>query len=135
MSDIEKTNEIGELAKAKGIELVEKVNAVLKGSIIGVDELTDVVKTFFDLCELVERKIQGQPITLLGIIGDILPGLLPAILGGELIPAEASDLQDDEITFLVNLGDAAALGDNAPKYKQVLKMLLFAIQTIFVFKK
>lgn len=124
-----------DLAKAKGVELIQKVNAVVKGSVIGVDELKDVVNTFFDLCELIEKKISGQPITLLGIIGEVIPGLLPTFLGGELIPAEASDLQDDEVLQLVSLGDAANLGENAPKYKQVLKMLLFAIQTIFVFKK
>lgn len=132
MSEIEK---ISELAKAKGMELISKVNTVLAGSIIGVDELSDVVATFFDLCELIEKKIEGQPITLLGVIGEVVPGLLPAILGAEVIPAEASDLQDEEITFLVSKGDTAQLGDNAPKYKQVLKMLLYAIQTVFVFKK
>lgn len=132
MSELDK---IAELAKAKGMELVTKVNAVVAGSIIGVEQLKDVVVTFFDLCELIEKKIQGQPITLLGVIGEIIPGLLPAILGAETIPAEASDLQDDEIATLVAVGDAAQLGDNAPKYKQALKMLLFAIQTVFVFKK
>lgn len=131
----EELNKISELAKAKGLELVEKVNALVAGSVIGVEQLKDVVVTFFDLCELIEKKIQGQPITVIGVISDVLPGLLPAILGAETIPAEASDLQDDEISELVAIGDNAQLGDNAPKYKQVLKLLLIAIQTIFIFKK
>lgn len=131
----EELNKISELAKAKGLELVEKVNALVAGSVIGVEQLKDVVVTFFDLCELIEKKIQGQPITIIGVISDVLPGLLPAILGAETIPAEASDLQDEEITELVAIGDNAQLGDNAPKYKQVLKLLLIAIQTIFIFKK
>lgn len=131
----EELNKISELAKAKGLELIEKVNALVAGSVIGVEQLKDVVVTFFDLCELIEKKIQGQPITVIGVISDVLPGLLPAILGAETIPAEASDLQDDEIAELVAIGDNAQLGDNAPKYKQVLKLLLIAIQTIFIFKK
>lgn len=125
---------LGDLIQAKGLELSTKVNAVMRGSIIGVDELTDVVKTYFDVCTLVEQKLEGQPITLLNVIGQVFPGLLPSILGGELIPAEAQDLQDEEIAELVAIGDGYQLGDNAPKYKQVLKMLLFAVQTIFVFK-
>ena len=132
MSELDK---ISELAKAKGLELVTKVNAVVKSGFIGVDELTDVAKTYFDLCELIEKKIQGEPITVIGVISDVLPGLLPAILGGELIPAEASDLQDEEIALLVAAGNNAELGNNAPKYKQVLKMLLFGIQTVFIFKR
>ena len=125
---------IEELAQAKGLELVKKVNAVVNGSVIGVEELTDVVHTYFDVCELIEKKNEGQPITLLGVVGEIGPGLLPAIMGGEMIPAEAKDLQDGEIDLLVSFGESHQLGENAPKYKQVLKMLLFAVQTIFVFK-
>lgn len=131
----EEIKNIGELAKAKGMELLAKVNQVVAGSIFGVDELSDVVNTFYDLCELLERKFQGQKLTVMMIITEIAPGLLPAFLGGELIPAEASDLQDEEITTLVSLGASHQLGENAVKYQQVLKMLLYATQTIFVFKK
>lgn len=119
----------------KKAELVQKVNALVNASFIGVDELKDVVKTYFDVCAIIEAKADGQNPTVLNIIGQVLPGVLPALVGMDQIPAEVSDLQDDEILAeLVALGDGYKLGDSAPKYKQVLKMLLFAVQTFFLFK-
>lgn len=132
MSELDK---ISELAKAKGLEFSAKVNALAGSNVIGVEELSDVANSFFDVCEVIEMKLEGKPVTIGTIISEVAPGILPSVLGGELIGAEASDLQDEEITTLVNLGDQHPLGDNAPKYKQALKVILYAVQSIFIFKK
>ena len=124
---------IGDEVKAKGLDLMKKVNAVAAGSTIGVEELSDVANTFYDVCEVIEDGNEGQPITLMLVISVVAPGLLPAFLGVEQVPAEAMDLQDEEITFLVNLGDQHTLGENAEKYKAALKLVLVALQTYSVF--
>lgn len=123
------------LAKERGMELIKKVNQVAKAGLSGVEELRDIVNSFYDVCEVIEMKAEGKPITIGTIISEVVPGLLPSFMGIDQVVVEASDLQDSEIHDLV---DSEApnheLGDNALKYQQALKLLLFAIQSYFVFR-
>lgn len=125
---------LDELATARGMEIVKKVNIAIKSSYIGVDELKDIVYLFYDLCELNEKRIGGQSLSIIELLGKILPGILPAIIGIDKVPIEASDLQDDEIKLLVDLANNYELGDNAYKYQQIIKIILVGIQSVYVFK-
>lgn len=119
--------------QAKSADIIKAVNALPKGSILGVDELTDVVNLVFDGCEIIEKSSSGEAQNFLTIFSALGPAMIPAFMGIQQVGAEAQDLQDEEILTLVDLGDGHQLGVNALKYKQVVKALLFAVQTYFTF--
>lgn len=128
-------SELLALAKERGMELIKKVNQVAKAGLSGVEELRDIVNSFYDVCEVIEMRAEGKPITIGTIISEVAPGLLPSFLGVDQVIVEASDLQDSEILDLVNTeAPKHDLGDNAFKYQQALKLLLFGVQSFFVFR-
>lgn len=114
--------------------LLTKVNSVMKGDYIGVDELSEVVDLYGEILEEVEQEnVTGEAPGLVGSALELFRPLLTAYDGYKIIPAEASHLSNDEITTLVNRLDKFKLGENAVRYQQSLYCLLVIVQTYFVF--
>lgn len=121
--------------EAKKVQLLEKVNSLKKANYIGTDEIDDVVDLYYEVCEEIEEgKTDGEKPSVFEILGDLGAPLVSAIVGSDQVSAEASDLSDDEILKSTARSKKFKLGENAVRYEQGIKVFLFGIQTVFVFK-
>lgn len=164
LNDLNKGDNMSEKMKSiefAGTELMKKINAFSSaGTVIGIDQVGIVVDDLYGICELTENYFEHKPVTLSQILGVILPIAAPVVFA--IVPAgtvatllktvlaafgvsgqsidfaivknQALDLTDGELASLVSKGDSHQLGENAPKYKQVVKLLLTIIQTYSVFE-
>ncbi|HYX06833.1 MAG TPA: hypothetical protein VE912_08890 [Bacteroidales bacterium] len=118
----------------KKVELIQKVNAVANGNVFGTKEIDEVVDLAYEVCEEIEATKEGEPLSVIDLLGELGMPLVKAVSGVKGVSAEAADLKDEEVLASVNRGDNFQLGDNALKYKQAVKLLLFGVQSVFVFK-
>lgn len=121
--------------EAKKTELLKKVNAVKKANYIGTNEIDDIVDLVFEVCEEIEKTTEtGEKPTVFSLLAELYRPLVSAVIGSDEIVAESSDLTDEEIIKSVSRSKNFKLGDNAVVYGQVVKILLVAVQSFFVFK-
>lgn len=121
--------------KAKKMQLLEKVNSVKNADYIGTNEMDDVVDLYYEVCEEIEKsKEVGEKPSALELLSQLGSPLVSAVSGGDEVIAEASDLSDEEILESVARSKNFKLGDNAVMYEQGIKILLFTVQSFFVFK-
>jgi hypothetical protein len=118
----------------KKVELIQKVNAVANGNVFGTKELDEIVDLAYEVCEEIEARNEGQSVSVVDLLGELGMPLVKAVSGVQGVAAEAKDLNDEEVLASVNRGDNFQLGENALKYKQAVKLLLFGVQSVFVFK-
>lgn len=116
------------------VEMV-KVNMPRDVNLYGTEELEDFVHLFYSAFEAYEKALSDSKLELndLLLLGNVVINLISAINGANAALSEGYDLTDDEITSLVDIYQSFTLGDNAQKYRQIVKEILIKLQTIGVF--
>jgi hypothetical protein len=111
--------------------LLAQINEKLNGSLTGSENLSSFVDLFYDGFE--ELKDGFQVSDLLSLI----TSSAKAFEAKELASVEAMDLQDDEITELLDRDQHFELGDVRNEARQVLKWILVSIQSydVLVYEK
>jgi hypothetical protein len=105
-------------------DVMKEINEKLeRGSVFGTDELADIVKLIYDGWEELRDGFQITD------AGSLLMSAIAGYKGNKEAWAEAMDLQDAEITALVNLSVNYNLGASADEARQVVKCLLVILQT------
>jgi len=102
---------------------METINEKLKASIVGTDSLDDFVDAYYDGFEELKDGFQVTDLISLG------SSLIGAFSSRKEALIEAMDLQDNEITRLVDLSDNFNLANLATEARQILKLVLVGIQT------
>ena len=102
---------------------------------LGVEELSVFVDLYYSA---VETYLKAQAddmidVTDLALLGSFTMNLISALTGSETALAEAKDLNDDEITVLIDFSVNYQLGPDVLKYQQLLKIVLTGFQTFTVF--
>jgi len=102
---------------------LKEVNELLKASMTGTESLNKFVDAYYDGFEELRDGFQvGDAVSLLG-------SFVGAFMNKELAWTEAMDLQDNEVTSLINRSDNFDLGNTATEARQILKLILVGLQT------
>jgi len=129
------SNNLNEKLTILPVELV-KVNLPDEVNLYGTEELEDFIHLFYSAFEAYEKAISDAKLELndLLLLGNVVINLISALNGANTAFAEGMDLTDEEISTLVNLSEHFTLGNNAPRYRQIVKESLMKLQTISVFR-
>jgi len=100
----------------------------------GIEQLTDLVQTYFAGCESAERIVKKES-SILSEASLRLNTIVSAVVGFPEVKKELRDLQDSEIFELVKIGDSYNLGAHKAIYKQACKLVLIGFQTSSKFIK
>jgi len=103
----------------------------------GTEELSDIVELYYASCETYIKVMADGVIKTddLLILNKPLFALFSAVTGISTALVEIMDLTDAEILDLVALDSNYNLGEQKEVFKQILKNILFTIQTYSVFRK
>lgn len=106
---------------------MDKVNEKLKGSLLGTNEIADIVDAVY---ESFEELKDGFQVTDLIDLGN---AAIKAYTGNKIALSQAFDLQDDEIVVLIDRSNNFELAESAQEARQIVKLVLVVFQTYSVF--
>ncbi len=114
---------------------LEYSNLPDKPDLLGTEELEDFIDLLYSGMEAYEKAREDGMISISDIVllGSFSVNLFAAVNGASAALSEAMDLTDEEILDLVDKSDSFELGNNCPKYRQLVKELLFKFQTFSLF--
>ncbi len=113
-----------------------KVNAPDETNLYGTEEIEDFVDLIYSAMEAYEKAMRDAKLGLndLILLGNVFVNLAASVNGANIALAQALDLSDGEITELVNQSAKFELGESTPRYRQIVKELLYKFQTYNVFR-